>query len=94
MDEKKEAKRAIPEVFYQLDEIRQALAKINIELLQRQVHTHLEEEAQELLEYYKKEIEPLDKADPLKIEVLTLLIELGIDPQAQTILPTPTDNND
>lgn len=73
-----EEEKKIPDIFYEMEELRQMLSRNNVESMRAFIKQHLADEAQMLLDYYNREIVGiLAPSDPFRMEVSALLQNLG-----------------
>jgi len=63
-----------------IKEIRDALENVNIHKVRKMFNTTLSDERDHLIDLYNIEIKQLPKGDPIKLEVLMILADLGIYP--------------
>ena len=61
-------------------QIRDQLEKLNIHHVRKLLDTELIDEKNDLIDLYNAEVKPLPKGDPVKLEILMILADLGIYP--------------
>jgi len=64
----------------ELKMMKEQLKDVPKSVLQKFVNNELEDEKKELIKLYKKEISDLPRDDPVKLEILNLMLYLGINP--------------
>lgn len=64
----------------ELKQMKEALNNVPKSVLQKFIDNELEDEKKELIKLYKKEVADLPRSDPVKLEILNLMLYLGINP--------------
>ncbi len=68
------------EIVNTLKEIKHQLKHCDTEEIKFLMNTIYQKDRDMLIDLYMKEIDPLEKDDPIKVFVLTLLYDIGIQP--------------
>lgn len=64
----------------ELNEMKKGFANVPKKILQKIVNTELKEEKKAILELYEEEIASLPRNDPIKLEILNVMLYLDINP--------------
>ena len=64
----------------ELKEIKDSFKNVPQKILKEIVKTKLQDDVNDLLEFYDKEIAQMPRTDPVKLEILNIMLYLGISP--------------
>ena len=68
----------IPEIWRELNEMRDQLRGFDIEIVRNYIDTELKDDVEKIREEFHKQFDDVDNDDDLKTEVMILLGEIGI----------------
>jgi hypothetical protein len=83
---------SIPEIWRELNDMRDQLRGFDIEIVKNYIDTELADDVEKIREEFHKQFDDVDNNDDLKLEVMILLGELGIQinkPKEKLILDFP-----
>lgn len=77
-DDSDEGDYEIPEIWKELNEMRDKLRGFDVQIIRRYINSELKDDVEKIIDEFHKQFDDVDNEDDLKTEVMILLGEIGI----------------